>query len=77
MVTVTKEGEDFHVELEVEIDPNLTIAEADDIKDRLEERIMAEKGVTEVTIEFDEDDGVTQWRPVKDQQFAEEKKARE
>lgn len=77
MVTVIKEGEDLHVELEVEIDPRLTIAEADDIKDRLEETIMAENGVTEVTIEFDEDDGVTQWNSVKDKEFREEIKARE
>ncbi|MEK5171861.1 cation diffusion facilitator family transporter [Bacillus obstructivus] len=60
-ITVVKEGEDLHVELEIEVDPTLTVAEADDIKDRLEERIMAEKGVADVIIEFDEDDGVSKW----------------
>ncbi|UZJ77912.1 cation diffusion facilitator family transporter [Fictibacillus sp. KU28468] len=61
-VTVIKEGEDLHVELEVEVDPSLTVAQADDIKDRLEEQILLEKGVADVTIEFDEDDGVQQWQ---------------
>lgn len=71
-VTVLKEGEELHVELEIEVDPKLTVAEADDIKDRLEQRILAEKGVTDVLIQFDEDDGVPNWReneePVKNNQ---------
>ncbi len=62
-ITVIKEGEDLHVELEIEVDPKLTVAAADDIKDRLEERIMAEKGVVDVTIEIDEDDQVMNWKP--------------
>ncbi|WP_129688219.1 cation diffusion facilitator family transporter [Gottfriedia acidiceleris] len=60
-LTVVKEGEDLHVELEIELDPNLTVAQADDIKDRLEEKIMKEKGVTDVIIELDEDDGIQNW----------------
>lgn len=60
-ITVVKEGEDLHVELEIEIDPKLTIAAADDIKDRLQEKIMAEKGVVDVTIEFDEEDEIQSW----------------
>lgn len=65
-VTVIKEGEELHVELEIEVDPTLTVAEADDIKDRLEQRIMEENGVVDVLIEFDEDDGVTNWKEEKD-----------
>lgn len=61
-ITVIKEGEDLHVELEIEVDPMMTIAAADDIKDRLEARIMAEKGVVDVMIEFDEEDGVRTWK---------------
>ncbi|MBS4174791.1 cation diffusion facilitator family transporter [Bacillus sp. FJAT-49736] len=61
-VTVIKEGEEFHVELEIEVDPSITVAEADDIKDRLEERILKERGVVDVLIEFDEDDGVPKWK---------------
>ncbi|CAH2714455.1 Zinc transporter ZitB [Neobacillus rhizosphaerae] len=62
-ITVIKEGEDLHVEVEIEVDPKMTVAAADDIKDRLEEKILAEKGVVDVTIEFDEEDGVMTWRP--------------
>lgn len=61
-ITVLKEGEDLHVELEIEVDPSLTVAAADDIKDRLHEKIMAEKGVVDVTIEFDEEDEVMTWK---------------
>jgi cation diffusion facilitator family transporter len=60
-IRVFKEGEVLHVELEIEVDPELTIAAADDIRDRLEEKILEERGVTDVIIEFDEDDGVQEW----------------
>ncbi|MGJ7911300.1 cation diffusion facilitator family transporter [Neobacillus sp. LXY-1] len=60
-ITVIKEGEDLHVELEIEVDPRMTVAAADDIKDRLEEKILAENGVVDVTIEIDEEDGVMSW----------------
>lgn len=58
---VIKEGEELHVELKIELDPSMTVAEADDIRDEMEERILNEKGVTEVIIEFDEDDKVQNW----------------
>ncbi len=61
-VVVIKEGEDFHVEVSVEIDPRLTVAEMDDIKDRLKNKILQEKGVVDVLVDFDEDDGVRTWK---------------
>lgn len=60
-ITVIKEGEDLHVEVVIEVDPHMTIAQADDIKDRLEQQILSEKGVSDVVIQFDEDDGVPNW----------------
>ncbi|MFS0820208.1 cation diffusion facilitator family transporter [Bacillus sp. 1P02SD] len=56
-----KEGEDFHIEMKLEIEPNLTVKEAFQIKDRIEEEIHTIKGVTDVIIEFVEDDGVKTW----------------
>lgn len=56
-----KEGEDFHIEMKLEIDPTLTVGEAGQIKDRIEAKIHEMKGVTDVIIEFDEDDGVKTW----------------
>ena len=61
-VVVMKEGEDFHVEVSVEIDPSLTVAEMDDIKDSLRKKILQEKGVVDVLVDFDEDDGVRTWK---------------
>lgn len=60
-ITVIKEGEDLHVEVKVEVNPGITVAAANDIKDRLEEKILAEKGVVDVVIEMDEEDEVQNW----------------
>ncbi|EDL65891.1 cation diffusion facilitator family transporter [Bacillus sp. SG-1] len=61
-IAVLKEGDEYHVELVVEVDPTITVAEADDIKDRLEDRILRENGVTDVIVEFDEDDKYSKWK---------------
>lgn len=59
---VIKEGDHFHVELKLEVDPGMTIAEADDLRDYIEKRIMdGVQGVTDVIIEFDEDDQIPTW----------------
>jgi cation diffusion facilitator family transporter len=60
-IVVLREGEELHVELEIEVDPNLTIAQADDIKDRLVTQILSHESVTDVMIEFDETDKVNHW----------------
>lgn len=59
---VIKEGEFLHVELVAEADPNLSLAYLDDVRDRLTEILLSQKGVTKVTIAFDEDDKITQWK---------------
>lgn len=56
-----KEGENFHIEMKLEIDSNITVRDAFKIKDRIEEKIQGIKGVTDVIIEFVEDDGVKTW----------------
>ncbi|MBM7700281.1 cation diffusion facilitator family transporter [Kurthia huakuii] len=58
---VIKEGEALHVELMAEINPSVTVAFADDVRDDLMKLILAQKGVSRATIYFDEDDGVTNW----------------
>src|SRR5690606_24153368 len=59
---VIKDGDHFHVELKVEVDPGMTIAEADDLRDYIEKRIMdGVQGVTDIIIEFDEDDQIPTW----------------
>ena len=61
-VEVIKEGEFLHVEVVAEIDPSLTVAYVDDIRDRLMLLILQQKGVREAVISFDEDDGVVTWK---------------
>jgi cation diffusion facilitator family transporter len=65
-IAVLKEGDELHVELTIEVDPTITVAAADDIKDRIEERILQEKGVTDVLVEFDEDDEFNRWKENKE-----------
>lgn len=64
---VIKEGEALHVELMAEIDPSVTVAFADDVRDDLMKLILAQKGVSRATIYFDEDDGVTNWSHIGEQ----------
>lgn len=47
--------------MKLEIQPSLTVREATQIKNRIEEKIQEIKGVTDVIIEFEEDDGVDQF----------------
>jgi cation diffusion facilitator family transporter len=58
---VIKEGDHFHVEVEIEVDPTLTTTQADDIKDRLELQIRLQQGIIDVTSGFDEDDKIQQY----------------
>ena len=62
---VVKEGEFLHVELVAETDPNQSLAYLDDVRDHLVELIMSQKGVTKVTLSFDEEDGITEWKDLK------------
>ncbi|MBB6446194.1 cation diffusion facilitator family transporter [Bacillus benzoevorans] len=56
-----KEGEDFHVEMKLEINPSLSVEQALNLKNRIEAKILEMKGVTDVIIEFEKDDGVQKW----------------
>ncbi|AOV07021.1 cation diffusion facilitator family transporter [Sporosarcina ureilytica] len=58
---VVKEGEFLHVEVVLEVAPSHTVAYVDDIRDRLMKIILNQKGVQDVIISFDEDDGVRTW----------------
>jgi len=58
---VVKEGEFLHVELVAETDPKLSLEYLDQVRDHLVELILAQKGVTKVTLAFDIDDQITEW----------------
>lgn len=55
-VVVVKEGEHFHVEADVFVDANLTVALADDIRDGLSKQIHLLPGVTDIRIEMEPED---------------------
>lgn len=59
---VVKEGEFLHVEIVVEVDSSHTISSVDQIRDRLMDIVLKQKGVQDVMISFDEDDGVLTWK---------------
>lgn len=61
---VVKEGEFLHVDLVAEVEPTISLAEADDIRDHLVDLIKNQQGVQEVTISFDEYEGITHWKHV-------------
>lgn len=60
-IEVVKEGEFLHVEIVVEVNPSHTVAYVDDIRDRLMQTVLHQKGVQNVIISFDEDDGIRTW----------------
>mgnify|MGYP001796573704 CR=1 FL=1 len=60
-IEVFKEGEFLHVVLVVEVASTHTVAYIDDIRDRLMQIILNQRGVQDVMISFDEDDGIKTW----------------
>ena len=60
---VVKEGEELHVELKIEFDPNMSIGKVDGVLDGIEKKILSQRGVTEVIIESDKDDHTRNWDP--------------
>ncbi|MNO38152.1 Ferrous-iron efflux pump FieF [compost metagenome] len=56
-----KEGEDYHIEMKLEIDTSISVTEAIVIKNRIENKIQEMRGITDVIIEFEEDDGIATW----------------
>jgi len=60
-IEVVKEGEFLHVEVVLEVDSSHTVSYVDDIRDRLMHILLNQKGVQDVVISFDEDDGIRTW----------------
>ncbi|REJ10901.1 cation diffusion facilitator family transporter [Halobacillus trueperi] len=64
---VMKEGEELHVELKLEFDPEMSIETIDHVLDGIEKKILNQRGVTEVIIESDKDDDQLSWDPEKNE----------
>lgn len=62
-MAVIREGDDLHVELKVEVSPHMTIKEADEIRDYIASEIKKRvPNVTDIIIEFDQDDDIVHWK---------------
>jgi len=60
-VVVVKEGEFYHVDIRVEVEGSMTVAEANDLRDELVQKIKNIQYVSDVSIELIEDDGIKAW----------------
>ncbi|WP_046176190.1 cation diffusion facilitator family transporter [Domibacillus indicus] len=58
---VLQEGRSYHVEGIVELRKGMTLAEADDIKFRVKNRLLNEPEISDVTLGIIEDDGTASW----------------
>lgn len=61
---VVKEGEFLHIELVAETNPALSLAYLNGVREHITDILLSQKGVTKVTIAFDEDDGTKEWHHV-------------
>lgn len=60
---ILQEGRYYHVEGLIELRPGLTLADADDIKFKIRERLLLDADIADVTIGIIEDNGVKNWNP--------------
>jgi cation diffusion facilitator family transporter len=69
-IRITQEGRYYHVDAMIELRKGLTLAVADDIKFRVQDRLIADPDITDVVISIIEDDGVKDWTPEALNEFA-------
>lgn len=61
---ILQEGRYYHVEGIIELKPGLTLAEADDIKFLIRDRLLSDPDIADVTLGIIEDNGVRNWNAV-------------
>lgn len=69
-IRITQEGRYYHVDALIELRPGLTLADADDIKFRVQDRLIADPDITDVVLGIIEDNGVRNWTPELLDEFA-------
>ncbi|MDG0813959.1 cation diffusion facilitator family transporter [Cohnella rhizosphaerae] len=60
---ILQEGRYYHVEGLIELRPGLTLADADDIKFKIRDRLLLDADIADVTLGIIEDNGVKNWNP--------------
>jgi cation diffusion facilitator family transporter len=59
---VTQEGRQYHVESYIELKKGLSLADADDIKFRVRDKVLADEDIDDVTMGIIESDDVQTWK---------------
>lgn len=59
---ILQEGRSYHVEAYIELRKGLSLADADDIKFRIQSSLIADKDITDATLGILEDNDVRNWR---------------
>ncbi|WP_047150377.1 cation diffusion facilitator family transporter [Aneurinibacillus tyrosinisolvens] len=65
MMRITQEGRFYHVESYMELQPGLSLADADDVKFRVQDKLLNDADIADVTLGIIEDNGVRDWTPEK------------
>ncbi|MCG7409302.1 cation diffusion facilitator family transporter [Paenibacillus sp. ACRRX] len=60
---ITQEGRYYHVDAMIELRRGLSLADADDIKFRVQDQLIADPDITDVVLGIIEDNGVKDWTP--------------
>lgn len=61
MMRIIQEGRYYHVEGLIELHKGLTLADADDIKFRIQQNLMTNPDIADASISIIEDDGIHSW----------------
>ncbi|WP_047811308.1 cation diffusion facilitator family transporter [Desulfosporosinus acididurans] len=61
---ILQEGRFYHVESYIELHRGFSLAEADKIKAKIRDNLLAYEDVTDVTLGIIEDDGIKDWQPI-------------
>lgn len=69
-IRITQEGRYYHVDAMIELRRGLSLADADDIKFRVQAHLIADPDITDVVLGIIEDNGVADWTPEVLDEFA-------
>lgn len=69
---ILQEGRYYHVDGLIELKPGMSLADADDIKFQVRDKLLTDPDITDVTLGILEDNGTKTWKPTKDRTAAEE-----
>ncbi|CAM4490806.1 cation diffusion facilitator family transporter [Paenibacillus endophyticus] len=61
---ILQEGRYYHVEALMELKAGLSLADADDIKFKVRDKLLLDTDITDATLGIIEDDGVKSWLPI-------------